>query len=300
MEEAKLKVRMSKADNAKFYDVDVDSTIELPLEDYVVGVVASEVGNSHVEACKAQAVAARTNAYNYLLQDKPISDASGSVQCFNAARARNAKAQYPNAYQGTMETAGEVLTYQGKVIQPCSFSASNGGKTTSSKDRWGGYRAWLIAQDDPWDLAATGGKKSGHGVGMSQAGAKYAAKTGCSYRDILSFYYPNTQVTKTHMPDGSNSDHDKNDGHHEDKKGDGEPNMANTVKTVKASYLVEKFKYMLDHKWKYVAGGAKEGAVDCSGAFTYWYAQAGSYMYHGSNTMWRKYSVQKGAIGTLD
>lgn len=29
---------------------------------------------------------------------------------------------------------------------------------------------------------------------MSQEGAKYAAKTGVSFRDILSFYYPNTMI----------------------------------------------------------------------------------------------------------
>lgn len=57
---------------------------------------------------------------------------------------------------------------------------------------------------------------------------------------------------------------------------------------------------MADNKWKYVAGGAKAGEVDCSGAFTYWYKQAGSYMYHGSNSMWRKYSTEVGKIGEID
>lgn len=57
---------------------------------------------------------------------------------------------------------------------------------------------------------------------------------------------------------------------------------------------------MADKKWKYVAGGAKAGEVDCSGAFTYWYKQAGSYMYHGSNSMWRKYSTETGKIGEIE
>ena len=57
---------------------------------------------------------------------------------------------------------------------------------------------------------------------------------------------------------------------------------------------------MADRKWKYVAGGASEGAVDCSGAFTYWYKKAGSFMYHGSNTMWREYTVAKGKIGEME
>lgn len=56
---------------------------------------------------------------------------------------------------------------------------------------------------------------------------------------------------------------------------------------------------MADQGWDYVAGGASKGAVDCSGAFTYWYKQAGGFMYHGSNTMWRKYSTEKGKIGSI-
>lgn len=69
---------------------------------------------------------------------------------------------------------------------------------------------------------------------------------------------------------------------------------------VKASYLVEKFKYMVDNKWKYQTNAAGEGFVDCSGAFYYWYSKAGSYMYHGSNTIWRRYATKKGAIGEID
>lgn len=136
----------------------------------------------------------------------------------------------------------------------------------SSKERWGGDRDWLIAQDDPWDKAATNGKKTGHGVGMSQCGARYAASIGKTYDEILSFYYPNTVLHR---------------------EGD---DMAYAV--VQADWLIEKFKTMVipGKEWKYVAGGASEGAVDCSGAFSYWYKQAGSFMYHGSNTMWRKYT----------
>lgn len=57
---------------------------------------------------------------------------------------------------------------------------------------------------------------------------------------------------------------------------------------------------MADQKWKYVAGGASEGAVDCSGAFTYWYKKAGTTMAHGSNTMWREYSLLKGLIAEME
>lgn len=62
---------------------------------------------------------------------------------------------------------------------------------------------------------------------------------------------------------------------------------------------MEKFVFMADNKWKYVAKAAEYGKVDCSGAFYYWYKQAGSYMFHGSNTMWRQYAPKRGRIGEI-
>lgn len=39
-------------------------------------------------------------------------------------------------------------------------------------------------------------KGYGHGVGMSQYGANYMAKSGYNYKDILKYYYQNTEITK--------------------------------------------------------------------------------------------------------
>lgn len=250
---------------------DNDREQSMEFEEYIFGVVASEIGNAPLEACKAQAVAARTTALPYVNNDKVIPDVG--VQAFRLDRINEIK--YPTAKEAAQQTIGEALYYNGSLLSPCSFSSSNGGKTTSSEARWGGYRAYLIEQNDPYDYAVTQGKKTGHGVGMSQLGAKEMARQGLSYLDILSFYYPNTEILKG-------------------------AEKAMSTKTVKASYQVDKFKYMVENKWKYVAGGAKAGEVDCSGAFTYWYNQAGSYMYHGSNSMWRKYSTQVGKIGEIE
>ena len=260
-----VRVKITRQKNAELLGCRINETVDIPLEEYIHGVVASEIGDAPLEACKAQAVAARTNAMAYIDKGSAISDASSSAQAFRAERMNG----YPVARQAAEETAGEVLTYNGAVCSPCSFSSNNAGRTTSSKSRWGGTRAWLIEQDDPWD---TSKKKTGHGVGMSQLGAINAAKLGFSYTDILRFYYPNTAL---------------------EKRGD------RAMAKVKASWLVEKFKYMADNKWKYVADSARKGAVDCSGAFTYWYNEAGSSMYHGSNTMYRKYSTEKGKIGEI-
>ncbi len=187
-------VKITREENAVYFHVQCGEVVAVELEDYVAGVVGSEIGNSALEACKAQAVAARTFAAPYVRQGKPLTDASSTHQAFRALRMNGGA--YKNARQAAQETAGEVLTYGGQVLSTCSYSASNGGRTVSSAERWGGARPWLIAQDDPWDLAATGGRKTGHGVGMSQAGIKYAAKLGVGYRDMLAFYYPGTEIRK--------------------------------------------------------------------------------------------------------
>lgn len=93
------------------------------------------------------------------------------------------------------------------------------------------------------------------------------------------------------------------------------------AETVKASQLIEKAKYALDQKWGYIWGGygqihtqkAQDNAtreqtkkwgqrwvgkhvLDCSGLFYWAYKQYGGYMYHGCNTMWRSYTVDKGKL----
>ena len=184
-----ISVRITRDENAEFFGVEVGDVVKVPIEQYVAAVVASEIGNALIEACKAQAVAARTFAVSKgVLDGKIISDASSYDQAYRANRI--ASGLYPNAETGTKETKDEILTYNGKPINAV-YSACNGGHTVSSKERWGSDRPYLIAFDDPWDDST---KRTGHGVGMSQRGAKYAASIGMNYREILEHYYPGTQI----------------------------------------------------------------------------------------------------------
>lgn len=192
-----ISVRITRDENAEYFGVEVGDIVQVPLEEYVAAVVASEVGNSALEVCKAQAVASRTFAVSKgVLDGKTISDSSSSDQAYRASRISSGL--YPNAESGTRQTAGEILTYNGKPINAV-YSASNGGKTVSSQERWGGVRPYLIAQDDPWDDSS---KRTGHGVGMSQRGAKYAASIGKTYQEILSFYYPDTEIKQIETETG--------------------------------------------------------------------------------------------------
>ena len=182
-------ISLKKECNINYYN---SSLLTINMEEYVNGCVAQEIGNSDIEACKAQAIAARTNAYYYAVRDKTISDQSSSFQAFTATRIGNKS--YSNAQQASWETAGLILAYNNKPLYPASFSASNGGRVMSSKERWGSERAWLPSFDDPYDS----GEKTGHGVGMSQRGAKKMAALGFTYDEILAFYYPNTTIMRVY------------------------------------------------------------------------------------------------------
>lgn len=180
-----IKVKITTAENMNFYDCPKGTIKEVEFEVYVGTVVASEMGNAPMEALKAQAIASRSYACAQgVLDGKVISDSASKAQAFRAPRCI-----YKNAQSAAEATEGQVLKYGGRYAATY-FCHSNGGRTYSSEEVWGGKRNYLIARKDPW----TTEKKNGHGVGMSQVGAIAAAKQGIGHRDILSFYYPKTTL----------------------------------------------------------------------------------------------------------
>ena len=189
----KIKVKITTANNMKYFNCTKDTIKEIEFEDYVRCVVASEIGNASLEACKAQAVACRTfAAQRGVLDGKVISDDASKAQAFRAD-----STNYKNCNAAVEATKGQVLMYGGKYIG-AYFSHSNGGRTYSCEEVWGSKRNYLIARKDEWTLAS-GAKKNGHGIGLSQAGAKYAGEHGVGYREILSFYYPYTTLKTLEM-----------------------------------------------------------------------------------------------------
>lgn len=180
-----IKLTLTREENLNYYK---ESVIDIDFEEYLIGVVASEIGNAPLEACKAQAVAARTFAYYKISHNKQLTDSSSTNQAFRVSRLISNS--YPNAKQGVESTRGQVLFYNNKLIETCVYCNSNGGRLYSSQEVWGGVREYLIAKEDPYTLT----KKSGHGIGLSQDGAIEMAKQNFNYQDILTFYYANIQI----------------------------------------------------------------------------------------------------------
>ncbi len=164
----------------------------IALEEYLRGVVPSEIpASSGKAALEAQAIAARTYAAQKMSARAKQPFDVDDTTAYQAYRANNTD---PRTDAAIAATAGQILTYNGKIIDSCVYTASNGGQTVSALERWGSTRAYLPEQDDPYDKRA-GYKKNGHGVGLSQRGAQEAAKEGLTSREIIAFYYPGTVIT---------------------------------------------------------------------------------------------------------
>ncbi len=122
----------------------------LPVEQYLYGVVPNEMSNSFpVEALKAQAVCARSytmaKCSRYSTRDYDLGDTSKD-QVYEGYASRNLR-----AIAAVDETAGQVLTYEGDIIE-AFYTSSNGGQTERSANAWSEDYPYYINQDDPFDL----------------------------------------------------------------------------------------------------------------------------------------------------
>ena len=64
-------------------------------------------------------------------------------------------------------------------------------------------------------------------------------------------------------------------------------------------FVLEWFQRMLNEHWAYSWSGAQYGLVSCAGAWVYIYQRMGISIYHGSNTIWRKYTGRKGKLADV-
>jgi stage II sporulation protein D len=75
-----------------------------------------------------------------------------------------------------------------------SLSASTLRFAVNRAFGWNNIRSDLYDVRDLGDKVLFSGHGAGHGVGLCQAGAEEMARQGKSFREILSFYYPGTEI----------------------------------------------------------------------------------------------------------
>ncbi|MEA2693156.1 MAG: hypothetical protein QOJ16_2543, partial [Acidobacteriota bacterium] len=106
---------------------------ELPLEQYLRGVVPSEMGPeqyNQVEALKAQAVAARTYALKNLGEfSREGYDICATPRCQVYG---GLDVEHPLSTRAVEETAGQVLLYKGELVDAL-YSSTCGGHTEDAK-----------------------------------------------------------------------------------------------------------------------------------------------------------------------
>ncbi|MGE5495051.1 MAG: SpoIID/LytB domain-containing protein [Burkholderiales bacterium] len=122
----------------------------LPIESYLYGVVPHEMSNTFpIESLKAQAVCARgyavANCSKFRLRAYDILDTSADQVYHGYA------SKYNRAKIAVDETAGQVLTYGGDIIQ-AYYSASNGGQTELTGNVWKSNLPYYVQKDDIYDL----------------------------------------------------------------------------------------------------------------------------------------------------
>lgn len=135
---------------------------DVPLEEYIVGVVAAEMpAEFEVEALKAQALAARTYAVTHLFggeenEDYDITDTTQHQVYKNTMELQQ---QWGSDYEENIgkikaaveATHGEIITYDERPIMPAYFSMSN-GYTENSEDYWENELPYLRSVPSPWEL----------------------------------------------------------------------------------------------------------------------------------------------------
>ena len=140
-----------------------DSVRVMELEQYVLGVVLAEMpAEFHEEALKAQAVVARTYALRRLSRQDRHEEVAvcASPECCQAYMSREefwqkgeTVAGFEKIAKAVEQTKGQVMTYDGELIEATYFSCS-GGRTEDAVAVWGEVIPYLQAVDSPGEEKA--------------------------------------------------------------------------------------------------------------------------------------------------
>jgi stage II sporulation protein D len=103
----------------------------VPLEEYLLGVVPAELGLPHIEAQKAQAIAARTYAVANI--NGYGSQGFDMVPTVWSQVYKGVSIETAMGTRAVRETAGQIATYNGKPIM-AYFTSTCGGRTENSEN----------------------------------------------------------------------------------------------------------------------------------------------------------------------
>jgi len=140
-----------KYETIKLLHPDTGQIEELDLDEYLYGVVSSEMPASfELEALKAQAVVARTYTIYQIMHNPSKHENADICDDFNCCQAwiskeeriakwnvEEAESNWNKIVEAVNSTKGKIVTYNGQPIN-AFFHANSGGITESSLNIWGG------------------------------------------------------------------------------------------------------------------------------------------------------------------
>ncbi|WP_210364438.1 stage II sporulation protein D [Bacillus sp. REN3] len=146
------------------YRTALSKTEKLPLNEYLIGVVAAEMpAEFELEALKAQALSARTYYVKQMMSPNKVGVPEGAQlndteihQVFkNKEELKKLwgvdyKWKIKKVAEAVKATDGQVLTYDGAPIDATFFSTSN-GFTENSEEYWDNAFPYLRSVESPWD-----------------------------------------------------------------------------------------------------------------------------------------------------
>lgn len=163
-------IKFKNNEKIKIYNKKTEKVEEIGFEDYVLGVVASEMPAAfHEEALKAQAVAARTYALSRLekFKDGHPNHKQAALCTDVHCQAWMSKDELVEAhgekwledYGGKMAsimkaTEGQILTYEDQLVGEPLFHSTSGGKTEDCEAVFASSHPYLKSVDSPLEEAA--------------------------------------------------------------------------------------------------------------------------------------------------
>lgn len=141
---------------------DNEEVLNIPLEEYIIGVVAGEVpATFNIETLKVQAIIARTYALkrynkknNYDLENSVSNQVYLSKEKMQEKWNEKFDIYYKKIQLATDDTRGLVILYDNKLIDALYFSIST-GKTENSEEVFKNKIPYLRSVDSSWDKNIT-------------------------------------------------------------------------------------------------------------------------------------------------
>lgn len=155
------------------YRTETGKTETIDFEEYIKGVVSCEMPSDfHIEALKAQAVAARTysaaKAAAYETDgnpeehpDAPLCDSTHCQVYKSKNQLKSEKGSdwinsgWKKISNAVDQTHGQLLYYNGELVKQALFHSSSGGKTENSEDVFASAVPYLVSVDSPYEENAT-------------------------------------------------------------------------------------------------------------------------------------------------